>query len=168
MPLFRLLLGLALLSIALPSAYGNSQIQEVNLYNKEKEAELCIELNQRTRTKQLTGGSPDLQPAVTPHGLIYWNPKVYAYATYWYSDILLKVRVLSQLLSYFRDLALSKGQAVDGTIPVIAFAQREKLISPEMASQYTQQSGELQMYFNQNKNSFDSLAHPLPWPQPRQ
>lgn len=164
MPLFRYILVLMVLSFS--PVYGNNLLQEVNLYNKSKEAEICIELNQRTRTKQLTGGSPDLQPAQTTYGIIYWNPKVYAYATSWYSEVLLKVRILSQLLSFFRDSALSKGENIDGTIPAIAFAQREKLISPEMASQYTQQSSDLQMYFNQNKNSFDSLAHPLPWQNP--
>lgn len=168
MPFFRSILGLIFLLLSFPTAYGNTAQQEVNLYNKDREAELCIELNQRTRTKQLTTGAPDFQPVQTSHGIIYWNPKVYAYATTWYSEILLKVRVLSQLLSYFRDTALSKGEAVDGTIPAIAYAQRERLISPEMATQYTQQSGELQMYYNQNKSSFDSLAHPLPWSQPRQ
>jgi hypothetical protein len=162
----RTLIGLLALTVA--TTYGNTKNYEVNLYNKDKEAELCVELNQRTRTRQLTGGTPDLQPAQTAHGMIYWSPKVYAYATTWYSEVLLRVRILSQLLSYFRDSALSKGEGIDGTIPVIAFAQREKLISPEQATQYTQQSVEWQMYFNQNKSSFDSLAHPMPWqPNPR-
>lgn len=151
------------LLLLLVAAEASTEFFEVNLYNKDKEGKLCIELNQRTRTKQLTGGMPDLQPVKTNQGIIYWNPKVYAYATAWYSDVLLQVRVLSQLLSYFRDSALSKGEDINGTIPAIAFAQRENLISPELASKYTLQAGNFQMYFNQNRTSFDSLVHPLPW-----
>jgi len=142
--------------------------QEVSLYNKDKEQEICIELNQRVRTRQLAGGFPDFQPEQTAHGVVFWNPKVYAYATTWYSQTLHKIRVLSQILSFFRDSAAAKGEKLDGPIPVIAYAQRNKIINPDLAQQYTRESGEFQIYFNSNKSSFDSLAHPMPWPDRRQ